>query len=239
MVLPKMPPYVAQTQPSEEEGGANGSSSSRFDLRGLPVGSARTSVMRANVPGLADRVPVFGPSLPGSFAFFDQLTFSWRTCLRSLFEGFPEFSETWPRSGLMLNWIASRLLPLVPRIDAGESSLSPMPMPTAHCAKNQKTPYKQGGCGLVALLLATPCAADSKGHNCYSRGKRNQSLSGMVKTMYPSPRADGRDNAGGSNSRRIAKARGTYFGRTINPGFVEWMMGFPRCWTELPTGQTA
>src|SRR5437660_869068 len=63
----------------------------------LRAGSrARTSATPAGVPGLAERVQDFGRSLPGSFAFFDPLTFSWRMFQRSLFEGgYPEFSEIW------------------------------------------------------------------------------------------------------------------------------------------------
>jgi hypothetical protein len=56
--------------------------------------------------------------------------------------------------------------------------------------------------------------------------------------IYPTPRADGRDNCGGSNSRRSAKASGTYFGHKLNPRFVEWLMGFPDGWTDLEVSET-
>src|SRR6185295_357527 len=63
--------------------------------------------------------------------------------------------------------------------------------------------------------------------------KNSRQLSEVVAAMYPTPRADGRDNCGGSNSRRSAKKNGTYIGRTLNPEFVEWLMGFPIGWTDL------
>lgn len=113
------------------------------------------------------------------------------------------------------------------------------PTPTAHAAKGQKTPYAQGGTGLaafVANLYPTPTAADARCHNKYGRG--NDTLTTAVKRMYPTPRAGGQDNAGGGNSRRTAKAAGTYFGRTLNPQFVEWLMGFPIGWTDCDVSAT-
>jgi hypothetical protein len=92
----------------------------------------------------------------------------------------------------------------------------------------------------INTFLPTPRASE----NCdYQRdrgqkGKERLTLSGVVKQLYPTPRADGRDNAGGTNSRRTAKANGTYFGRTLNPQFVEWLMGFPIGWTDLEDSAT-
>lgn len=229
---------------------------------------ARTSATPEDAPASREPDPGSGLHSPASFAFFDQSLSSWRTSQLSLFEGLGEFSATWPRSGTMRNGTAYPLSPLVRLTYDGESSL--LPTPTSHCAKGQKTPYAQGGIGLVAAvqslyptpratdgtkggrvtprkakngvtlteavsmkMFPTPSAADSKGHTCYSRGETNPSLAGVVKKLHPSPRADSRDNAGGSNSRRTAKANGTYFGRTLNPGFVGWMMGFPPGFTQL------
>lgn len=54
-----------------------------------------------------------------------------------------------------------------------------------------------------------------------------------VCSLWPTPRADGGNNAGGSNSRRAAIKRGTYITGKINPNHREWLMGFPRGWTEI------
>lgn len=52
-------------------------------------------------------------------------------------------------------------------------------------------------------------------------------------SVWPTPRADGRDNCGGSNARRRAQATGTYIGRYPNPLFQERLMGWPIQWSAL------
>jgi len=42
-----------------------------------------------------------GPSLSGSLAKYNPASYSWRTAQCSLFGGLEEFSETWPRWGMM------------------------------------------------------------------------------------------------------------------------------------------
>ncbi len=58
-------------------------------------------------------------------------------------------------------------------------------------------------------------------------------------SLWPTPRADGRDNAGGSNARAQAKRRGTYIGRYPNPILIERLMAWPSLWTDLKPLETA
>lgn len=51
--------------------------------------------------------------------------------------------------------------------------------------------------------------------------------------LWPTPTSSNRDNAGGSNSRKAAKARGTYISGSVNPSLYEWLMGFPIGWTAI------
>ncbi len=57
-------------------------------------------------------------------------------------------------------------------------------------------------------------------------------------SLWPTPRADGRDNAGGSNARKQAQRRGTYIGRYPNPILIERLMGWPTSWTDLQPLET-
>lgn len=52
-------------------------------------------------------------------------------------------------------------------------------------------------------------------------------------SLWPTPRADGRDNCGGSNARKKAQASGTYIGRYPNPILIERLMAWPESWTDL------
>ena len=67
----------------------------------------------------------FGSSMRESFAIFDPESLSWKTSQRSLFGGWIEFSETWPRAGTMRNGSAYRHQSLVPLTVATEYSLLP------------------------------------------------------------------------------------------------------------------
>jgi hypothetical protein len=69
-------------------------------------------------------------------------------------------------------------------------------------------------------------------------GKSPFEAQGKLRPYFPTPRADGRDNCGGSNARASAKKRGTYVGRKENPEWREWQMGFPIGWTETPPSET-
>jgi hypothetical protein len=174
-----------------------------------------------------------------------------------------EFSATWPRSGLMRSGIAYRLPPLVRRICDLGSSFLPTPRAHEHGQYQrdggQKGKERPTLTGVVMGWLPTPCSTDGshggritpqKGRNggsliealsarmfptpCATHTKTVQMRTGRKPLVYfPTPRAGGQDNAGGSSSRRIAKERGTYIGRTLSPLFVEWLMGFPLGWTDL------
>lgn len=57
-------------------------------------------------------------------------------------------------------------------------------------------------------------------------------------TLWPTPRANGGNNAGGSNSRKAAIKRGTYITGNVNPNHREWLMGFPIGWSEITHSET-
>jgi len=115
--------------------------------------------------------------------------------------------------------------------------------------KNRKSKHHDGMTLVDAVTMdPTPNATDgSKAPKFFAGG--NPSLPYMVEMMeglrdskgtkqFPTPRADSRDNCGGSNSRKHAKETGVYIGRTLNPEFVEWLMGFPPGWTDLDASAT-
>lgn len=52
-------------------------------------------------------------------------------------------------------------------------------------------------------------------------------------SLWPTPRADGGNNAGGSNSRRAAIKRGTYITGKMYPNHREWLMGYQPGHTEI------
>ena len=59
-----------------------------------------------------------------------------------------------------------------------------------------------------------------------------------LQVLFPTPRANGSNNAGGSNSRKRALRDGVYISGSMNPNHREWLMGFPDGWTEIPPLET-
>jgi hypothetical protein len=129
-----------------------------------------------------------------------------------LVEGWTVFSETWPRSGLMLSGIAYQLPSSAPLTDA-----------------------------TVYGLLPTPAARDYKGAVSGVKLAERQSMKRgvsleefLLRQRLPTPSAGtshcvGRlDEWGGDNP-----FRGTDIGRLhLNPSFVEEVMGFPIGFTD-------
>jgi len=186
----------------------------------LPEDSpARTSVTPANKPESTVKGPAYGQSSPVLLARYDLDTQSWRTSQRCLVEteadGFSEFLATWPRSGMTVNGIAYQL-PTLALLTAGIESGS-LPTPSA-------TPY-----------------GSNQGGSMGRTGPVRHSLNSMAKhNLWPTPTSrDWKDGSAKSCANvpengllgRVA-TRGTETG-SLNPQFVEWLMGYPQNWTVI------
>jgi len=110
----------------------------------------RTSASPVARPGSTVRAAAYGDSSPVLLASFDPASSSWRTCKISLValasglaHGLDEFSETWPRSGLMRSGTAFLLEPLAPLTSATGSGLWPTrPWAAAAILPRLLTPHK-------------------------------------------------------------------------------------------------
>ena len=160
-------------------------------------------------------------------ASYDPDTRSWKMyAVTSLWEEQP-LLETLPKSGMTVNGNLFQLPVLVPHIDVNESSF--WPTPTTQEIEHPKADI-------------TPT-----GRRLSKDGKTSHSLNlaDSVK-LWPTPTA--RDGKGASGhkkeSRRLADL--TYRARivdgvttgSLNPTWVEWLMGFPLGWTDLEDSET-
>lgn len=135
-----------------------------------------------------------------------------------------QWSETWPRWGMIVNGVAFQQPPLISRTcDTESSSLRLIPTPQASDAMRKGADYakqknKRGGADdlqtAMIKLLATPRASDWK--DCGDPGSKSQVH--MLGKQYLS-----------------AQVKKT--GELLNPLFVEAMMGFPIGWTELDASE--
>lgn len=87
----------------------------------------KTSALPETAQELTESVVECGTTWPGSLAKFDPDTSSWKTAQRSLLEDWAEFSETWPRWGLMRAGECWERQTLVPRTSESASGFWPTP----------------------------------------------------------------------------------------------------------------
>jgi hypothetical protein len=197
---------IAGPRPSNTKRGQAGLTSS------VAVSPARISVSLAPVAGSTPSAPASGTNMPASLASFDPATSSWKTSQRCFLTGWAEFSQTWPRSGLMRSGIAYRLPPLVPLIGGTASGLLPTPPTSAQNTQSVTSEHRERPNGI--------CLADA------------------VRVWPPPTAQDAANNAGPSQFDRNSLPLNAAAGGALNPTWVEWLMGFPLGWTDCGVLET-
>ena len=184
---------------------------------------AKTSALQERAQDLPVNARGYGQSTPALLASFDPSLSSWKTSQRCFIEGLATYSETWPRSGMTRNGIAYRLAPLVPLTDGTASGSWPTPTANSYeiadvqalldRRERVKQQKKNGnGFGLTLAqavkvrMWPTPTARDWK-DGCSIGSAPKNGLLGRV--VDPSPETG-----------------------SLNPNWVEWLMGFPPGWTD-------
>ena len=203
----------------------------------------------------------YGLSSPGSYANYDPGTCLWKTSQVCLFGGLETFLGTWPRSGIMRNGAVYPLPPWVLPISGGASLLLATPTASMKVRSREFAEGRLPN-PAEAVMYPTPAFNNNRESNkSASPGAATRlTLLGMAKTgKWPTPKSSpsgpdfarmNRDGSGGDDLA-TAEARfptpvsrdckgkgregqlGTEIGGQLSPGFVEWLMGFPRFHTEV------
>jgi hypothetical protein len=191
------------------------------------------------------------------FAWFDNSdpkSCCWRTWQRYLLGGWTLYSDRWGRSGMTRNGIAYRLPPLVPRISGTGYLYLPTPntgeTENSHGRRGRSSNANHQSSRDLDAMAATgmwptpttqevehPEAALTKcGKRRKTPNNRSHSLNlaDAVK-MWPTPRAFMHKD---STTERGRSNLGEIVGGQLSPGFVEWLMGFPRTFTEVIDHET-
>jgi len=214
---------------------------------------ARTSASPEREPASTESEADCGTTWRASWAKYDPNTCSWRTAQHSLLGDSEECSVTWPRSGTTQGGRCWELAMSVPPIEGTGSGSWPTPTSTLGTNGGRVTPRKtrEGGNLIEAIsarMFPTPTAGDAK-----SSGSRNTeasnahariSLTDYVRSdggtgrMVPTPAArDWRhpnaktyqERGGGTKGEQLPN----FVGGSLNPTWVEWLMGWPIGWTAL------
>jgi hypothetical protein len=208
-----------------------------FRLTSSPADSrARISAQPALALELTERARAFGQSTPELLAKFDPDTSSWRTSQLCLDGALSEFSEAWPRSGLMLSGTAYQLPPLALRTDGTEFGLWPTPQ-GQYDGRSQEA---------WEAAKAKKKEKHQAGH--YGKGTGAPGMMDLQRAvrMWPTPNArdykgspgQGSRDAGGHQSSLPASVKASEGSGSLNPTWVEWLMGFPLGWTALEPSET-
>jgi hypothetical protein len=206
--------------------------------------------------------PVSGPSSPVLLASYDPASSSWKTSQHSLEGGLTEFSETWPRSGMMRSGIAFQLPPLVLLTDATESGLWPTPtLPNggrsvAHVTdwRSDRTAYHNGKKVQVDLAQAVKMWPTPRANDAEKRGDINPNdlRNGLPAAVlrFPTPtRSMHKGSSAGAMTRLSGASRlndrldyaveqGNIKTGRLNPLWVAWLMGFPIEWASFAPTET-
>ena len=183
----------------------------------LEASRAKTSALPARGQASPASDPACGPTWRASLAKFDPVSSSWKTVQLSLLGASELSSVTWPRSGMTVGGQCWELPTLAPRTSETGSGLWPTPTSSLGTKGGRVTPRKgrEGGTLIEAVSARakwpTPCASDFKGSS--KPGQRRGQLTDPNAGAIP---------AGGS----------------LNPTWVEWLMGWPLGWTDLEPSVT-
>lgn len=165
-------------------------------------------------------------------------------------------SSTWHSTQRFLTWkpkvtpsrrLYFQLAPSVPH--TSETGLRLLPTPTAtladHGGPNQRDSSGRPGLQAATMMWPTPSASDrgrtvlnpimTKNGTIRHRNRQGgQSCARLdqVAAMFPTPTA--RDGKGSDPpGRKGSPSLPAEIGGTLNPTWVEWLMGFPLGWTDL------
>ena len=186
-------------------------------LEGSPV---RTLAQQDEAQESTESAAECGRTWPESFATWNRATSSWKTPQYSLLEGLDEFSETWPRWGMMRDGECLEQTMSVRLTNETGCGLCPTPDTcaggTGPSQMKRNQPRLQD-----AVKFATPCARDWK----------EQTLSMSL------AKAHGNTEKSRQLPRQLSAECPELHGGQLNPTWVEWLMGWPLGWTDLkPSG---
>ncbi len=188
-----------------------------------------------------------------SFAKFDRDSRSWKTPQCSLLGDCTEFSETWPKQGIMqLGWCwklpmwelrtgatESGFLQRILKFGTPTAAMRPrsqkfrgiskLPNPAEVAEMElQKWPIQQASDYKRASYTPEALQKRLQGH------QKGLPEAVSSRELFPTPTCqDAKNNGSQSQQNRNSKPLNAVAGGALNPPWVEWLMGWPTGWTDL------
>lgn len=172
------------------------------------------TVVQENVRELLMSV-IYGPNSGESLAKLNPdgswVKMSRGYCQVTLGGSLEEFSETWPRWGIMLRGVVGRLPEL-------------------------ELPIVETGCSSWPTPTTADCYVDKLKSSQQKHGSMHSVNLSQDVQMFPSPTASMMTTGDMEQAKYHSSKRPEYKevnGGALNPQWVEWLMGFPPGWTDL------
>lgn len=208
---------------------------------------ARTSAWLERAPASAASAPGCGPIWRGSWATFDRASSSWRTAQPSLLGDSDECSPTWPRSGMTAGGQCWELPTWEPHTSAiASGSLLPTPTATSYGSCQGGAMGRDGQKNRPSLQTMaaksqwpTPTVCGNYNRKGLS-AKSGDGLATAVARNFATPTARDWRSGKASEATHAKNSRplSEQIGGSLNPTWVEWLMGWPPGWTDLEPSAT-
>lgn len=207
----------------------------------------KTSALPETAQDLTENAAECGTTWPASLAKFDPDTSLWKTAQLSLLGGLEEFSETWPRWGLMRAGECWERQTLVPRTSESASGLWQTPV-ADDAANRANGKWNSRGEPKLSAQVMWPTATVCGNYN--RKGASATSGDGLATAVtqrtYPTATATAYKGWSPKHNRASTDDRLDYTVEReafnpgqqtppmrLNPAWVEWLMGWPIGHTEL------
>lgn len=213
---------------------------------------AKTSALPGTARDLTENAAECGITWPASLAKFDPDTSSWKTAQLSLLGGLEEFSETWPRWGLMRAGECWERQTLAHRTSESASGLWQTPV-ADDAANRANGKWNSRGEPKLSAQVMWPTATVCGNYN--RKGASATSGDGLATAVtqrtYPTATATAHKGWSPKHNRADTDDRLDYTVEReafnpgqqtppmrLNPAWVEWLMGWPIGHTELKPLET-
>lgn len=213
---------------------------------------AKTSALPETARDLTENAAECGTTWPASLAKFDPDTSSWKTAQLSLLGGLEEFSETWPRWGLMRAGECWERQTLAHRTSESASGLWQTPV-ADDAANRANGKWNSRGEPKLSAKVMWPTATVCGNYN--RKGASATSGDGLATAVtqrtYPTATATAhkgwspKHNLADTDDRLDYTVEREAFNpgqqtppMRLNPAWVEWLMGWPIGHTELKPLET-
>jgi hypothetical protein len=194
---------------------------------------ARTLAWPAKAPALTESAAACGPTWRASLARFDPATSSWKTAQRSLLGDSDECSVIWPRSGMTAAGQCWELPTLERRIGETDSGLWPTPIASDSRGSSGRPALGKQVQLVDAVKWPTPTVCGNYNRKGASPTSGDGLATAVLKCATPTASPWRSGKASQATMERNSRPLSEQIGGSLNPTWVEWLMGWPLGWTDL------